>query len=199
MSKERFHYCMPMEVAEWEFYALEKRPSAMAGAFSNYSYFKKRSKSLIKKIKRRINNIVTNDETLRLLLINDLERLDRKFKEITPSNYSEIDIIGYFFQFIAHLLGWAHLEGKFFRTPIYYQTSEQQEKDLRKSSKLRIQNGVYEVYKKRQLIMKLLSEGESYPIVASIMGISAANVKALEKNEHIDYLYQREFESKEKK
>ncbi|MCK4815574.1 hypothetical protein KA005_07385, partial [bacterium] len=171
-DKERFHYCMPMEISEWEFYGIKSRAPGMATAYSDSSYFKKRSRALIKKIKKRINDIVTNDEIFRLMLFRDLKILDREFREVTPSSHNEIDIIGYFFYLVAHLLGWAHFEGKFFRIPIYYQTREQQEEDLRKSSNLKIQTGLYEVYKKRQLIKKLLSEGDSYPTVASIMGMT---------------------------
>lgn len=196
-DKERFHYCMPMEISEWEFYGIKSRAPGMATAYSDSSYFKKRSRALIKKIKKRINDIVTNDEIFRLMLFRDLKILDREFREVTPSSHNEIDIIGYFFYLVAHLLGWAHFEGKFFRIPIYYQTREQQEEDLRKSSNLKIQTGLYEVYKKRQLIKKLLSEGDSYPTVASIMGMTVINVKHLERNDHIDYLYHREFEGKE--
>lgn len=199
MSKERFHYCMPMEMAEWEFYGKKRSYYGMAGAFRDHKFFKKRSRLLINKIRRRINNIVTNDEILRLRLINDLETLDRAFKEISPSSYNEIDIIGYFFKFIAHFLGWAHMEGKFFRTPIYFQTLKQQEEDMRKCLGLKFQSGVYEVYKKRQLIIQLLSEGDSYPMVASIMGMSVANVKALERRGHIDSQYREEFDDKKKK
>jgi hypothetical protein len=50
---------------------------------------------------------------------------------------------------------------------------------------------------KRQLIKKLLSEGDSYPPIASIMGMTVTNVKQLERNEFIDHLYHIEFEGKE--
>ena len=196
-KKERFHYCMPMEMSEWEFYGLKRSYSSMAGAFSDYKYFKKRSRALLKKIDKRINDVVIHDETLKLILINDLKYLDREFKEVSLKNDNGIDIIGYFFRLVAHLLGWAHIEGKFYRTPIYYQTKEQQDGDLRKSSKLKVQTGIYECYKKRHIIKNLLSEGNSYPVVASIMGMTVANVKSLEINEFIDDLYKSSFEKED--
>jgi hypothetical protein len=193
-----FHYSLPMEITEWEFYGMKKGSYGMASAFSDHRYFKKRSRLLLKKLQLRINEIVTNDEIFKLMLLNDLEALDKEFKYISPSRHNEIDIMGYFFRLLAHLLGWAHLDGNFYRTPIYFQTKQQQDTDLRKSSKLKIQTGLYECYKKRKLIMKLLAEGDSYATIASIMGMSAANVKGLEKNEHIDNWYKSEFEKEMK-
>jgi len=99
----------------------------MASAFCNYIYFKKRCRALIKKIKKRINEIITNDEPLREHLLNDLAFLDNEVKNISLKNHTEIEIIAYMFRIIANLLGWDNLEGKFYRTPIYYQTKDNRE------------------------------------------------------------------------
>jgi len=189
MQNDRFHYCLPMEVTEWEFYGLDKRPSGMASAFSNPAYLKKRCKSFLKKIRKRVNEVVTNDETLRLLLINDIDSLDKEFGRISHKNNNDIEIFAEFFMFVAHLLGWAHKDGNFYRTPIYYQTGKQREEDLEKSAQLNLPSGLYEAYKKRQIVKQLLSEGNSYSSVALIMGLTASNVKSLESAEHIDKLY----------
>ncbi len=197
-KKERFHYCMPMEISEWEFYGQERNCHGIAEAFSDYKYFKKRARALLKKIDKRINDVVTHDEIFKLKLINDLKNLDREFKDVSLKNDNGIDIIGYFFRLVAHLLGWAHFEGKFYRTPIYHQTKEQQDEDLRKSSRLKIQTGIYECFKRRHIIINLLSEENSYPVVALIMGMTVANVKSLEKNEFIDDLYKSSYEKEDK-
>ncbi len=152
--------------------------------------------SIVKKTDKRINDVVTHDETFKLILINDLKNLDREFKDVTLKNDIGIDIIGYFFRLVGHLLGWAHLEGEFYRTPIYHQTKELQDGDLRKSSKLKFQTGINECFKKRHIIKDLLSAGNSYPAVALIMGMTIANVKSLEKNEFIDDLYKSSYEKK---
>lgn len=190
MQKERFHYCLPMEFAEWEFFGQKKRPSGMASAFSDPAYLKERCKAFLKKIRKRIDDIVTNDETLRLLLINDIDQLDKEFGQISSKNNNDIEIFADFFKFIAHLLGWAHIDGNFYRTPIYYQTEKQREEDLNKSAQLNLHHGVYEAYKRRQIVKQLRSEGNSYSTVALIMGLTVSSVKSLENAQHIDKLYQ---------
>ncbi len=191
IKSKRFHYCMPMEIAEQEYFGVNKRPAGMASAYSNCSYFKKRSRILLNKIIKRIENIITGDETLRLMLVSDIRILDIEFKELSHENYSEIDIIASFFSLIAHLLGWAHFEGKFYRTPIYHQTDEQQMEDLRKMSTLKLPYGLYECYKRRRIIKQLLSEGNSYTTVAQIMRLTVSNIKQLEKAKHIDDMYEK--------
>lgn len=190
MQTERFHYCMQMEMVEWEFFGVNKRPSGMAAAFANPSYFKRRCKAFLKKIKRRVNEVVTNDETLRLSLINDIDRLEKEISRISKKTNNDIEIIAEFFMLVAHLLGWAHADGKFYRTPIYHQTETQQEEDLTKIAHLNLPSGLYEAYKRRQIVKQLLSEGNSYCAVALILRLTASNVKAIENAHHIDELYQ---------
>ena len=170
MQKDRFHYSLLMEAVQYEFFGVKNSSSGMASAFSNPPYLKKRCKAFLIKIKRRIENTVTNDETLRLLLLNDIDRLDREFGQVSPKNNNDQEIIAYFFRFVAHLLGWAHMDGKFYRTLIFHQTEEQREADLNKSDDPNLKVGFYEVYKRRQLVKQLLDEGNSYAAVARIMG-----------------------------
>ena len=162
----------------------------MASAFQNPKYLKKECKVFLKKIRKRIDNIVTNDETLRLLLINDIKRLDKEFGQINHKNNNDIEIFAHFFKFIAHLLGWAHIDGNFYRTPIYYQTEKQREEDLNKSAQLNLPEGLYELYKRRQIIRQLRSEDNSYPAIALIMNLTVSTVKFLENACHLDEMYQ---------
>lgn len=198
MEKERFHYCLPMEVIEWEFFGQKKCSSGMASAFSNPAYLKKRCKAFLKKIRKRVDDIVTNDETLRLLLINDINRLDKEFGRISSKNNNDIEIFADFFKFIAHLLGWAHADGNFYRTPIYYQTEKQREEDLNKSAQLNLPYGLYEAYKRRQIIKQLRSEDNSYSAIALIMNLTVSNVKSLENAQHLDEMYQEILARREK-
>jgi len=178
-----------MEAVEYEFFGIKNSSSGMASAFSNPSYLKKRCKTFLKKIKRRIENTVTNDETLRLLLLNDIDHLDKEFGKVSVKNNNDVEILAHFFLFVAHLLGWAHMDGKFYRALIFHQTEEQREADLNKSDDPNLKVGFYEVYRRRQLVKQLLDEGNSYSAVALIMGLTASNVKRLESAEHIDESY----------
>lgn len=203
MQNDRFHYCLPMECVEWELYGFDKRTrdkrSGMASAFSNPKYLKKRCKAFLKKIRKRVDEVVTNDETLRLLLINDIDKLDKEFGRISHKNNNDLEIFAKFFLFVAHLLGWSHIDGNFYRTPIYYQTEKQREEDLNKSAQLNLPFGLYEAFKRRQIVKQLLSEGNSYSAVALVMGLTASVVKSLENAQHIDEWYQEMMSRKEKR
>ncbi len=190
MEKERFHYCLPMEVVEWEFFGQKKRSAGMASAFSDPAYLRKRCKAFLKKVRKRVNDVVTTDETLRLLLIDDIHQLDKEFRRISQTNNNDLEIFADFFMFIAHLLGWAHVDGNFYRRPIYYQTEKQREKDLNKSSQLNLPDGLHEAYKRRQIIKQLRSEDQSYSDIALIMNLTVSNVKLLENAQYIDIHYQ---------
>ena len=124
--KKRFHDSFAMEVTDWEFSGEQNRPKGYASAFNNCNNFKKRCLAFIKTIRRRINNIVTNDIPLNELLLGDLKVLEEEVKSTSDKNFNEIDIIADLFKIIAHLLGWDCLDGKFYRTPIFYQTKEQE-------------------------------------------------------------------------
>ena len=196
---DRFHYCLPMETVEWEFFGVKNCSSGMASAFSDPIYLRKRCKAFLKKIKKRVGETVTNDENLKLLLINDIDHLDKDFGRLNHKNNNDIDIFAKFFLFIAHLLGWAHVDGDFYRTPIFYQTESQREEDLNRCSELNLPKGLYEAYKRRQLTKQLLSEGDTYSSIALILGVTASKVKFLEKAQHIDEMYRVIMSRKEKK
>ena len=49
--------------------------------------------------------------------------------------------------------------------------------------------GLYEAYKRREIIRQLWFEGNSYSAVALVMGLTVSNVKSLENAQHIDDLY----------
>ena len=128
-NKKQYHYSMAMEMTGWEFCGINSSSHGMASAYANPSFFKKECLRFLKKIRKRINEIVTNDEILRDILLMDVDHLESEIKKVIKEN-NEIDIIGELFRMIAHLLGWAHFEGEFFRTPIFHQTEEQKTKSL---------------------------------------------------------------------
>ena len=128
--------------------------------------------------------VVTNDEMLLEMLLNDVETLDSEIKSLSQSRYSEIDIIAKLFHMIGHLLGWAYFVGEFFRTPIYFQTEKQREDSLQKARCLK--TGFDIAYRKRRIVLQLRNEGVSYQEIAFVLKITEANVKSLENARHID-------------
>lgn len=130
---------------------------------------------------------------LRVLLNDDIKALEREFGRISDKTNNDVEIIAHFFILVAHLLGWSHSDGNLYRTPVFYQTKTQEEADLSKLCHRNRPQGLYEAYKRRQIIKDLLAEGENYSSVALVMGMSVANVKHLEKADHIDKWYREGF------
>jgi len=189
---KRFHDSFAMETTDWEFFGEKNRPKGYASAYNNCNNFKKRCLAIIKKIKRRINDIVINDVPLNELIIEDLEVLETKIKNISNKNYNEIDIIADLFRIIAHLLGWDCLDGKFYRTPIFYQSREQ-EINL---YKYRISNklvGLAQAYHRHKIIKQLLDRGIPYEEIAVTFNITIRSVKSYEKASHLIELYEKSY------
>jgi len=193
--KKRFHDSFAMEATDWEFFGEQNRPKGYASAFNNYNNVKKRCIAFIKKIRRRINNIVTNDIPLNELLLGELKVLEEEVKNISEKSFNEIDIIADLFRIIAHLLGWDCLDGKFYRTPIFYQSKEQ-EINL---YNYRINNkpaGLVEAYRRHKIIKQLLSSGISYEEIALTFNISIRGVKSYEKASHLVENYEKIYKRK---
>jgi len=115
--------------------------------------------------------------------------IDEQIKLISKDKYSEIDIIGELFKLIAHLLGWDCINGRFYRTLIFYQTKEQEEELYKNKNREPIPRGLFEEYHKHILIRKLREEGKNYSQIALIFNISVKSVKSYEKAEHLAEMY----------
>lgn len=191
--KKQYRYSRAMEITTWEYHGLKNISHGMTCAYSNPDFFKKECLKLGKKIRKRINQIITNDEFLRELISDDLDQLDKTIKLITKED-NEIDIIASLFKIIAHLLGWAHLEGKFFRTPIYYQTEDQKERSLRFVTKQGVPSEI--AFRRRNIILQLRKENLSYQQIGLILGISDSCAKQLEKANHLDKWHDKELKRK---
>lgn len=193
---KRFHDSFDMEATDWEFFGERNRPKGYASAFNNCNNFKKRCVAFIKKIRRRISNIVTNDVPLNELLLEDLKGIEEEVKNISNKNFNEIDIIAKLFRIIAHLLGWDCLDGKFYRTPIFYQSKEQ-EIDLYNSRMNKKPVGVSEAYHRHIIIKQLLDNGISYEEIALTLNITVRSVKSYEKATYLVKSYQKSFKRNE--
>lgn len=189
---KRFHDSFPMEVTDWEFFGEQNRPSGYSSAFNDYKYFKKRCRAFIIKIRKRVNDVVTNDIPLNELLLGDLKVLEEKVKSISEKNFNEIDTIADLFRIIAHLLGWDCLDGKFYRTPIFHQ-SKKQEFDLYNYRINKKPVGLLEGYHRHKIIKQLLAGGMSYEGIALIFNISIRSVKSYEKASHLVEFYKKSY------
>lgn len=189
---KRFHDSFAMESTDWEFFGEQNRPSGYSSAFNDYKYFKKRCRAFIIKIRKRINDMVTNDIPLNESLLEDLKVLEEEVKNLSEKNFNEIDIIAQLFRIIAHLLGWDCLDGKFYRTPIFYQSKEQ-EINLYKNRINKKPEGLTEAYHRHTIIKQLLDSGLSYEEIALILKITVRSVKAHEKASHLVESYEKSY------
>lgn len=178
-----------MEMVDFELYGIDNRPCGMASAFSDANYLKKRCRAFLDKIQKRIDAILTTDETLRSLLTDDICELKKEFQKINDKSNNDIEIFALFFLFASHLLGWAHKEGNFYRTPIYYQTAEQRERDLYCTGEYKTSKGLKDIYLKRQIVLHLIANGENYSSIASALNTSVSSVKNLEQLAYIDEMF----------
>ena len=98
------------------------------------------------------------------------------------------------FRIIAHLLGWDCLDGKFYRTPIFYQSKEQ-EIDLYNNRMNKKPVGLSEAYHRHTIIKQLLDKGLSYEEIALIFNITIRSVKSYKEasylEEHYEKIYKR--------
>ena len=189
INKKRFHYSQIMEFADWEFFGIQRRPHGFASAYGNYKVFKKRCREFINKIRKRINEIVTNDIYLRETLLADLDIIDEEIKKVSLNSCSEIDIIGALFTLVAHLLGWDCINGKYYRTPIFYQSKEQEIELYENRNTKRLPKGLFEGYYRHKLIKKLIEEGQTYNQIALIFNITVNGVRNYEKADHLSEMY----------
>ena len=188
----RFHYSILMEAVTHEFFGVHKRPSGMATSFRSAKYVKGTYLSIVRKIEKRIRNVITTDEPLLRLLLEDLEMLKTDVAKISERNNNDLEIIANLFFFIAHLLGWAYLDGNFHRTPLFYQSEEEQEEALRSSPPVRmLPKGLAEAYYRRRIIEQLIAEGLPHSKIALVMRLSETAIKHLAKATYIDEMYEK--------
>lgn len=192
-EKKQYHYSMSMEMAAWEFFGINSSAHGMASAYSNPVYFKNQCLKFTKNIEKRINEIITNDELFREYLLSKIDALEGKLKKVTKLN-NEIDVIADLFQIIALLLGWGHSGGKFFRTPIYYQTENQKENFLKFVAKQGVPSEV--VFWRRNIILQLRKENLTYQQIGLILSISDSCAKQLENAKHFDSWHEEEIKRK---
>jgi hypothetical protein len=192
VQTDRFHYSILMEAVTHEFFGVHKKPSGMAISFGSAKHVKVAYLSMVRKIENRVRNVITTDEPLQRLLLEDLEMLRTNITKISEQNNNDLEIIANLFFFISHFLGWAYIDGKFHRTPIFYQSEEEQEEALRKSPPARgLPKGLVEAYYRRRIIDQLTAKGLSHSKIALAMRLSETAIKHLAKATYIDELYEK--------
>ena len=127
---KRFKYNMDFEHALRNL--LGQRHYGMAGAFRSPKISKKFLLRAIRRIRRRLNEIITTDERLILTTSITLDRLERNVKAMSAKVNNDWVIIANLLNLISLLLGYDWLDGDVHRHVFFYQDKVQEIHDYKK-------------------------------------------------------------------
>jgi len=158
-----------------------KHYDGMAGAFVDPIFCKECMLRAVKRIKNRLDDILTMDERLRQMTGIILDRLEGNVKEMSEEVNNDWAIITHLLDLIAHLLGYDWLDGRVHRHVFFYQDKKQEQLDWK------IRKGTREYYdllrleeKRRYMLVNLLKKNQipQYQI-AKLLGISVGRVSRI--------------------
>lgn len=105
---------------------LGKRYYGCAGAFSSPKISKEFLRRAIRRIRRRLNEIITTDERLILTTSITLDRLERRVKTTSEKVNNDWFIIANLLNLVSLLLGYDWVDGDVHRHVIFYQDKQQE-------------------------------------------------------------------------
>jgi len=129
-KSERFKYNMDFEHAMRNL--LGQRYYGSAGAFRSPKISKEFLRRAIRRIRRRLNVIITTDERLILTTSITLDRLERNVKAMSAKVNNDWFIIANLLNLVALLLGYDWIDGDVHRHVFFYQDKEQEINDYYK-------------------------------------------------------------------
>ncbi len=135
---------------------------------------------ITKQLAERVNQIITMDEVLRKSILFDFRTLSEDLNKFTDfEDYRNVMVRLY--KVIAKLLGFFHSDGMIYRTPIYFQTRDQEIIDLIKSHgyKEYDQTKMKSAFERCLIVQNLREEGFKIPEIASIMRLSDYEVRKI--------------------
>lgn len=151
----------------------------------NMSSIKKLLREALNKIRERIDEIITMDEHLRAMLFSDLDRLEGDVTSIDKT--SKAFLIAHFLSIIGRLLGYDWMDGRTYRTPIYFRTKSEEFADYRNakiSSYREMREEENDIVLERHKIVKdLKGKGRTTNQIARILDITEYAVNQILKDE----------------
>jgi len=131
VKSERFKYNHEFEWALCNLMGLKYVNTA--GAFSDVKYCKDMLRRAIRRIRKRLNEVITNDERLLMTTSMVLDRLDEIIKGTSEQVNNDWYIIANLLNLVSRLLGYDWEDGKVYRHIIYYQDKKQEIADYKKA------------------------------------------------------------------
>ncbi len=140
-----------------------------------------------RKLRARLDEIVTVDSRLRERLLSDFEDLEVQVKAITKTP-SRTHIIGTLFTILSRLLGYDWMDGQVYRTPFYFRTKSQEYDDHIKHMR-QWRDWVNEdnqlVLDRRKVCQKLKEEGKAKNRIARVLNVSEYEVEEMITDHHL--------------
>ena len=127
---ERFKYNMDFEHAMRNL--LGKRYYGSAGVFADSKICKQFLRRAIKRIKRRLNEIIVSDERLMLTTSITLDRLEGYVRETSEKVNNDWFIISNLLNLVALILGYDWVDGEVHRHVFFHQNRAQEIEDYQK-------------------------------------------------------------------
>lgn len=157
----------------------------IADSSLNMSSIKKLLQEALNKIRERIDEIITMDERLIEMLFLDLDRLKWDIKSIDKT--PKASLIANFLSIIGRLLGYDWMDGRTYRTPVYFRTKSEEFADYRnrKGSSYRKfreeENNL--VLERHKITKELKAKGLTTNQIARVLNITEYAVNQLLKDE----------------
>ena len=158
-----------------------KHYEGMAAAFSDPTFCKECMLKAIKRIRNRLDDILTMDERLRQTTGMILDSWESNVKEMSEEVNNDWGIIANLLDLIVHLLGYDWLDGRVHRHIVFYQDKAQEQLDWKiRKGKREYYDGLRLEKKRRYILVNLLKKNQipKYQI-ARLLGISVRRVSRI--------------------
>lgn len=177
MENSRFKDSMFFEFAMQDL--LGPKYYGSAGGFSDPTFCKECMIRAVKRIRNRLDQILTVDERLRHSTGIILDRLESNVKETSEKVNNDWEIIADLLDLIAHLLGYDWLDGEIHRHVIFFQDRTQEQFDCIKQ-KSEYYDELCLEEKRRYMLVTFLEKNQipKYQI-ARLLGISVRRVNRI--------------------
>lgn len=176
----RFKYNLSLEYVMQDLFG-RKHYNGMAGAFRDSKFCKKCMLRAIKRIRSRLDNILTMDERLKQTTGLILNRLETDVKEMSEKVNNDWAIITNLLHLIVHLLGYDWLDGRVHRHIVFFQDKAQEQKDWMEMLGRREYYDQWRLEDKhRYMLVNMLKKNEiPKHQIASLLGISIRSVSKI--------------------
>ena len=177
---EPFHYSAGLELALEQFYGHASSWYGSAGSFQNPLYVRKAIIAATRAIRRRLQELLTADDRLRLTTALTLDGIERDARLLSATHNNVLDLLGRFINLTAYLLGFDWLLGKPYRQVVYFQTLDQQRIDDRmRHPASPYEQAMLERDKRVGIASRLFDDGIRVGQIARIMNLSETITKDL--------------------